>query len=113
MTELHLFPIEEADTVPSPLSGLSADARRTARQHASVAAGIHPLTKTKARPDLGTCGSCALRSLEFGRFPKCTLGAQLKTHPYKAGPYMTHGAATDCRAWWPACDHHVSKDDES
>lgn len=92
----------EMEPTPVPLAGLSAGAKITARQHAAVAAGLHPLTKTTARPDFGTCGGCALRSTAYG-YPKCTLGAKLDVRPYRAGPYMTHGQATDCRAWWPAC----------
>jgi hypothetical protein len=112
MTEfehLSLFdgtPALPVERIVDPYAGLSADARRTGKQRQAVALGMHPLTKTKTRPDLGTCGSCALRSL--GRFPKCTLGADLPNR--KAGPYMTRGAATDCRAWWPACDNHQPKE---
>lgn len=86
----------------------SADRRRTARQHQQVAAGIHPLTGEKTRPDFGTCGTCVPRSAAFSAqgYPKCTRGAQLGRRPFRAGPYMTHGAATDCRAWWPACPSH-------
>lgn len=107
MTE-SMFP----DLLPAadPYDGLSADAKRTAKQHAAVAAGIHPLTKTKARPDLGTCGTCALRNLidhHAGTHPKCTLGANLEKR--RSGPFMTHGAGTDCRAWWPACDNWQAK----
>lgn len=91
-----------------PTEPLSPGQRLTRRQHDAVAAGIHPLTKTKARPDLGTCGDCALRSTAYG-FPKCTLGAHLATRPFRAGPYMTRGAATDCRAWWPACDNYRTR----
>lgn len=93
---------------PAAEEPLSADRRRTQQQHALVDAGVHPLTRTKTRPELGTCGDCALRvgTGHHGRtFPKCTLGAQLEKPPFRAGPYMTHGAATDCRAWWPACDN--------
>lgn len=106
MTE-SLFP----DLIPAmtvdPYAGMSADAKRTAKQREAVAAGIHPLTKTKARPDLGTCGTCRFRSTEFS-YPKCVLGAVLE-HPRKAGPYMTRGPATDCRKWWPACDNYEAK----
>ncbi|UQS95164.1 hypothetical protein Pam4_21 [Pseudanabaena phage Pam4] len=89
---------------------LSPDRRRTARQRALVAAGVHPLTggpihalasrhrdPTAARTDPFTCGSCvhrAVLSTGGGSYPKCLVGD---------GARITHGAATDVRAWWPAC----------
>lgn len=83
---------------------LSADARRTARQKRLVAEGTHPLALTKTRPELGTCGDCQWRRL-FGHhnrsYPKCTM-------PADRARRMTHGAASDCRAWWPACGDHMS-----
>lgn len=87
---------------------LSADQRRTQRQRRDVELGKHPLTGEQTRPDLGTCGTCALRSNEFSPhgYPKCTRGAQHEHRAPRPGPYMTRGAATDCRAWWPACPSH-------
>jgi hypothetical protein len=84
-----------------PAEKLSPDRRRTARQRARVAAGIHPLTGRKARPDLGTCGDCSRRVLVHWHnrtYPKCAEGD------------VTHGAGTDVRAWWPACERHVLAD---
>lgn len=81
-----------------PLPRLSADARRTARQRAQVAAGVHPLTGGKARPDLGTCGGCVHRVLVGGHaksYPKCDAFGRTT---------MTSSAATDVRKGWPACD---------
>lgn len=81
---------------PAPLS---RDRRRTQRQHALIAAGVHPLTRTPARPELGTCGDCVHRQLQAARgrsYPKCELGP------------VTAGAATDVRRWWPACSRHVT-----
>lgn len=75
----------------------SADRRRTARQRAQVELGVHPLAGTRLRPDLGTCGDCPMRELRSsgGRvYPKCKLGPD------------SNGAATDVRAWWPACTRH-------
>jgi hypothetical protein len=82
-------PATAPDTGP-----LSADRRRTARQRQLVADGWHPLTRDRARPDLGTCGDCVHRQAggRAGRsFPKCDLG------PVSKGP------GTDVRAHWPAC----------
>lgn len=80
---------------PDERAHLSYGRRLTLRQRADVERGVHPLTKTPARPDLGTCGDCCHRRSERkgdGRYPKCDLGPR------------THGPATDVRAWWPACD---------
>ncbi len=112
MSEDSLFP-DLVPAVPEPVEKISAGRRLTMRQKRDVELGRHPLTGGKARPDLGTCGGCALRSLEFGgarSYPKCIQGASLDTTPRPAGPYMTHGPATDVRAWWPACSQFVPRD---
>lgn len=83
-----LFPLEELPPVV-PAEELSDTRRRTRRQRQLVDLGVHPLTRDRARPELGTCGGCAHR--RAGEYPKCALG------PVSRGP------ATDCRAWWPAC----------
>lgn len=88
----------------------SAGRRRTQRQYADLAAGRHPLTRGRLRPQAAgaadraaqgrRCGNCQFRRLlEYRRrdWPKCVRGD---------GVYLTHGAATDCRAWWPACQFH-------
>lgn len=69
-----------------------------------AAAGVQPLTREPARPDLGTCGGCEFR-VQFNRgtskpYPKCV-------HPETP---MTGGPATDVRASWPACHRFVPKD---
>lgn len=87
---------------PAPIvlevrEALSAGRRLTLRQREQVAAGIHPLTGQKAAPELGTCGQCRFRVP--GRYAKCHY------RPGDTGPLLrvTHGPATDVRAWWPAC----------
>lgn len=78
---------------PSPAKQ-SSDRRRVERQRAAVARGVHPLTGGRARPELGTCGTCVHRVLVGGHakaYPKCELGPR------------SSGAATDVRRWWPAC----------
>lgn len=83
------------DPAPPPLS---ADARRTKRQHDLVDGGWHPLTRDRARPDLGTCGTCVhRRPTQQGSYPKCGLG------PINKGP------GTDVRAHWPACSRFEPK----
>lgn len=89
------------DAVAQPVARLSPDRRRTLRQRAQIAAGWHPLTGGRARPDLGHCGTCVHRVLEehHGRtYPKCDVGPQ------------SSGAATDVRRWWPACARWEASD---
>jgi hypothetical protein len=76
---------------------LSADRRRTARQRQLVADGWHPLTRGRAHPELGTCGDCRHRLAAGRTYPKCELGP------------ANRGAATDVRAWWPACSRFTPK----
>ena len=94
MTEPTLF--DGYEPVPDQLAGLSADRKRTLRQHQMVEQGIHPLTRQRTMPEWGTCGECRFRKVlshHGGDFPKCT----------RDPARLTHSAATDCRAWWPAC----------
>ena len=85
----------------------SAGQRLTERQANDVRQGRHPLTggKFHEQADMGAkvgdsknlpfrCGSCIHRLLlrhHDGTYPKCERSE------------MTHGTATDVRAWWPAC----------
>lgn len=93
-----------------PAEQLSAGRRLTIRQRALIEAGIHPITKRRLHDDpLRKCGNCAFRSTgnpQNGRsFPKCLYG--------KTGfgyPRATRGAASDVRAWWPACTEHEPLD---
>ena len=96
MDQDALFEGYEAD--PDPLEGLSADARRTLRYRQLIEQGIHPLTRQTTHPERGTCGDCRFR--KTGVYPKCT------RDPVR----QTHSAATDCRAWWPACHQHEPKE---
>jgi hypothetical protein len=103
MTET-LFPDLEPVPLPEPepVEKLSADRRRTLRQHADVERGRHPLTggRLAADPD-AKCGNCAHRHV-YGHhdrsYPKCTYGDGM--------PRATHSAASDVRAWWPGCTDH-------
>ena len=105
-----LFPVEDEPLFPgfeSPAGAepLSPDRRRTQRQHDDVARGVHPLMRTPLHPEAPkdaaptdsrrrpfTCGECVHRigSGPHG-YPKCDVGP------------ISHSAATDVRAWWPAC----------
>jgi hypothetical protein len=75
--ELTLFDV----TPTPPPEKISPDRRRTARQRALIAAGIHPLMGAGGRT-----------------WPKCDLHE------------LTHGPATDCRAWWAACGRYEPGD---
>lgn len=104
-------PIVVAEPVPVHES---PDRRRTRQQRQRIAEGKHPLsavlTNLRLHPAAGrptgpddpstgpTCGTCAHRAPGgFRGWPKCTRLESL----------LTRGAATDCRAWWPGCVHHV------
>jgi hypothetical protein len=99
------------------LDTLSPDRRRTVRQRLDLAKGVHPLTggplhKLAAPHDDRDaaghrCGTCRFRIVEEYRsrsYPKChwpdgTLNP----------PYVTHGPASDVRAWWPACTEYQAE----
>lgn len=93
---------------PSTRPDLSADRRRTLRQAADIKAGrhplmagpLHPLADPHAHRDDGKdlpyrCGSCIHR-IDRG-WPKCDLST------------MSASAASDVRAWWPACMSYEGK----
>lgn len=108
---------------PVEVPDLSADQRRTLRQRRLVEAGLNPLRGTLhpfAAPEVCspdapkgqpfTCGSCRFReAVEYhGRsYPKCTADWWVDGQP---GPHVSHGAGTDVRAWWPACDRYQAGD---
>lgn len=89
---------------------LSADQRRTQRQARDIANGVHPLTRWRLHPEADrtrtresgardpfTCGTCRLRAIYTWRsksYAKCEVDG---------GVMATHSAASDVRAWWPAC----------
>ena len=86
--------LERAQAIKAAEADLSPDRRRTMRQRRDVAEGRHPLMGGPTRPDLGTCGDCVHRVLigrGNGTYPKCDATT------------MSGSAASDVRAWWPAC----------
>jgi hypothetical protein len=103
----NLFPelqpdpgMAEALAVVAARAELSPDRRRTLRQKDEVANGRHPLGLAPLAGNGRTCGDCVHRVLVDGgnrAWPKCDAGAR------------THGGATDCRAWWPACTRYEAK----
>jgi hypothetical protein len=121
-------PVDNSDDVPlfdgfdpptsSPDADLSAGQRLTLRQAQQITQGIHPMTLAYTLPLLlhpdadrartrnthvplaaFTCGTCVFRQTighRSGTYPKCT----------RPGAPVSHGPATDVRAWWPACTHY-------
>lgn len=97
----------------------TADQRRTQIQLARIGNRVHPLSGDVAgqflmlhpeaindRSGAGRrCGNCLYRETQGHRarsYPKCTW----PTPGARTGPRMSHGAASDCRAWWPGCTDH-------
>lgn len=78
------LPITERHPEPK----LSVDRRRTLRNEALSARGLHPVSRRGLRSE-GTCGECN-HVTRHGRYIKCDLNA-------------TGGPATDIRLKWPAC----------
>lgn len=90
----QLAPVETFTVDPTA----SAGRRRTMKIETMIALGQHPMGGP-CRPAAGTCGNCAnLRRVEYHRshYLKCALTR------------WTHGAGTDVRRRWPACDRWAS-----
>lgn len=121
MSDLALFDMEPP-AAAAPAEKMSADRRRTLRQLALLDAGCHPLSAVTSRPlrlhrdapppgdreaPGPRCGTCRFREQTTSNgnksFPKCLRGWD--GNPMHEPPYASHGAATDCRAWWPACSY--------
>lgn len=117
-----LFDGYEPPPAPEPEPTLSADQRRTKRQAEDIAAGIHPLTRQRIHPlasryrdasapkrDPFTCGSCYFREVVTWRnrsYAKCIFPNPLAGADAPASQIYnraSHSAASDVRAWWPAC----------
>ncbi|MDG4832396.1 hypothetical protein O7627_24255 [Solwaraspora sp. WMMD1047] len=114
-----LFPAEPflaPETGPLPADPVSAGRRLTQRQAEAVRLGAHPLARVdpsiRIHPDADPdrtasadnaasrplrCGTCRHRTT--ATYPKCLW------RPSSPGPVprVTHGPASDVRAWWPAC----------
>lgn len=110
---LPMFDMDPTPVVEAPR--VSPDERRTVRQRDAVRRGLHPLalvfplirrhpgtigetyTAGDERARDLTCGSCRFRDLQDHhgrRYAKCWKDGDRRA---------TSGAATDVRAWWPAC----------
>lgn len=115
-----LFPGFEPPPSSEPEPGLSADRRRTQRQADDIALGRHPLTRgtlhslasrhrdaSSPKDDPFTCGSCYFRTVMryHGKtFAKCLFDPR-RSADDTLDKYarVSHSAASDVRAWWPAC----------
>jgi hypothetical protein len=103
-----------------PGEKVSQQRRRTQLQQAAISEGRHPLSgalgyrlplhprSARERGAEGlTCGDCRYRVLVYWhdrKYPKCTLGYQHEDAARPdTPPRMSHGAGTDVRRWWPAC----------
>lgn len=121
-----LFPGYDPPT-PEPVENLSADRRRTLRQQQAVSNGQHPLTGGRLHPlastfrtsdspksDPFTCGSCYFRvvlSYHGGAYPKCVFDPRRSAdNTLDMYARVSHSAATDVRAWWPACPDYSPSD---
>lgn len=111
MTADALFDMTPIAAPQPPPAGESAGQRLTRKQRERIELGHHPLANLvpglRLHPEVRdwqtiteftgpTCGGCAHR--RPGRFPKCTRLPDFTD---------THSAASDCRAWWPACADHA------
>lgn len=114
-------PYRMEPTALDALAELSPDRRRTIRQADAITRGVHPLglvfPRVRMHPDADravarsdarglplTCGTCVFRKLLHSgdrAYPKCT----------RKPAFQTHSAATDIRAWWPACTAYEGADD--
>lgn len=128
---------EVREPKPSEDMTLSAGRRLTLRQAEMVADGVHPLTRGPLHPlaskhrdadapkgDPFTCGSCYFRNVEKyhdSSYPKCWLPGPVRAYrkgeagewrweTVEGAPRVTHGPASDVRAWWPACPDYSPGD---
>lgn len=117
--QLALFPM--AGKAVTDVRKLSADRQRTERQAARIRNGVHPLSgdiagcfltlHTEAAPGHDRtapgrrCGNCTYRQVlghHDRAYAKCTWPTGARN-----APRVTNSAASDIRAWWPACRDHT------
>lgn len=106
----HVIPAGQ----PAP-EKVSADRKRTARQLAGLGRGRHPISGLPLHPQAAPaadktaaglrCRDCRFRQQMGGHarsYPKC-YWPDPSLYRLEELPRVTMGAATDCRAWFPAC----------
>jgi hypothetical protein len=124
-TQPAMFDVEPLPAAePDPPQ--SATVRRTRRQAAMLANRRHPLSSplgyslflhAEAAPadDRDApgrrCGNCRFRQIlghHDSRYPKCVAPGLMSADAYErlGPPRVSHGEATDVRAWWPGCKDH-------
>lgn len=114
------LPLFEAGQPDPPTRKVSPEVRRRDRQAECLARGLHPLTAAVGYPirlhpmaapaDDRTvagrrCSTCRFRELILWhnqKYPKCAINDWSRA---------SHGAGTDVRAWWPACDSHQPREE--
>ena len=124
MSDATLFDLPDS-AVAAFTPALSPDRRRTLRQYQTLASGWHPLggrlhpqaAPVDDRDAPGRrCGNCWYRRPTFTNgnrdWPKChvDLTNPTDTNPHPVSLRISHGAATDCRSWWPGCAQHTYGD---
>lgn len=106
-----LFDVDPVAAPVDELAGKSAQQRLTIRQRRALDNGQHPLSLVLGHMPLhdeaapaGTrvaegrrCRNCVFHSENAWGYPQCDFGD---------GARRSHGAATDCRGWWPGCRDH-------
>lgn len=106
MTELGLFDEPEPVVAVDPYAGMGRDAKRTAKQLESIAAGIHPGTHMRLHPEAAAgktgdglrCRDCDHLYRKTGHFQGAFLKCEvtcIRNDVQSTGP--------DMRGWWPAC----------
>jgi len=116
VAELALFDMEH--TAVEPEEKLSADRRRTVRQMEALQRRRHPLglafgfpmplhpgappadNRDAPGPRCGDCRFIARVGHHDKTYLKCVRPSANGSNDWS---YVTNGAATDLRAWWPAC----------
>lgn len=92
----HLFDPPEPIVTPNGPT-LSAGRRLTLRNNTSIARGIHPATNRPLLDPPQVCGTCT----HCHRYTAAGGGNYIKCARHRLG--MSHWAASDIRASWPAC----------
>lgn len=107
---------------PPEVDDRTPEQRRRDRQLRLLETGVHPITHRRLHVDAPPpgdrnapgprCGTCRFRELfqhHDRRWPKCFYGWD---GDYRHDvPYASHGAATDVRAWWPACVAYETREE--
>lgn len=115
---------EEGDLRVAPDEEVSAGRRRTQRQLEAITQGWHPLSSAlglclplhpdapREGPDGSApgprCGSCRFRRVlghHDRAYGKCTFVPADRPNLTR----VTHGEATDVRAWWPGCTDYEER----